>query len=62
MVAFFNRYSMMMWCWEMEPSKRPSFSTLVQTVSKSLEEMADYLHIGAFTDFDSSTGQAEEKL
>ena len=27
---------------------RPSFSTLVQTLSKSLEKMAGYLHIGAF--------------
>ena len=41
---------MMMWCWEMEPGNRPSFSTLVQTLSTSLEDMADYLHIGAFTD------------
>ena len=41
---------MMMWCWEMEPDKRPSFSALVQTLSKSLEVMAGYLHIGAFAD------------
>ena len=40
---------MVMWCWEMEPDRRPSFSTLVQTLSKSLEKMADYLHVGAFT-------------
>ena len=40
----------MMWCWEMEPDKRPSFSTLVQTLSKSLEKMAGYLHIRAFAD------------
>ena len=39
---------MMMWCWEMEPGKRPSFSTLVQTLSKSLEKMAGYLPVGAF--------------
>lgn len=39
---------MMLWCWEMEPSKRPSFSTLVQTLSKSLEKMAGYLPVGAF--------------
>ena len=39
---------MMMWCWEMEPDKRPSFSTLVQTLSKSLEKMAGYLPVGAF--------------
>ena len=39
---------MMMWCWEIEPDKRPSFSTLVKTLSKSLEKMAGYLPIGAF--------------
>ena len=39
----------------MEPGKRPSFSALVQTLSKTLEEMADYLHVGAFTDLKSST-------
>ena len=39
---------MMLCCWEMEPDKRPSFSILVQTLSKSLEKMAGYLHIGAF--------------
>ena len=51
---------MMLQCWEMEPAKRPSFSALVQTLSKTLEEMAGYLHVGAFTDLDSSTGQAEQ--
>ena len=39
---------MMLWCWEMEPDKRPSFSTLVQTLSKTLEKMAGYLPVGAF--------------
>ena len=39
---------MMMWCWEIEPGNRPSFSTLVQTLSKSLEKMAGYLPVGAF--------------
>ena len=51
---------MMMWCWEMEPDKRPSFSTLVQTLTKSLEKMAGYLHIGAFTDLnEENTHQAQ---
>ena len=46
---------MMQWCWEMEPDKRPSFSTLVKSLSKSLEDQAGYLHIiGAFTNLDSS--------
>ena len=47
---------MMLWCWEMEPGKRPSFSALVQILVKTLEQMAGYLHVGAFTDLDSSTG------
>ena len=38
----------MTWCWEMEPSERPSFSTLVQALSKSLEKMAGYLPVGVF--------------
>ena len=49
---------MMQWCWEMEPDKRPSFSTLVKTLSKSLEKQAGYLRVGAFTtgrDHNSST-------
>ena len=51
---------MMLQCWEMEPAKRPSFSALVEMLSKTLEEMAGYLHVGAFTDLDSSTRQAKQ--
>ena len=64
-----------MWCWEMEPGNRPSFSTLVQTLSESLENMAGYLPVGAFneestfyvganaeTDQEASTGQAEHAV
>ena len=40
---------MMRWCWEMEPGDRPSFSTLVKTLSESLEKQAGYLCVGAFT-------------
>ena len=40
---------MMQWCWEMEPDERPSFATLVNTLSKSLETQAGYLRVGAFT-------------
>ena len=38
----------MTWCWEMEPGKRPLFSTLVQSLSTSLEKLAGYLHVGTF--------------
>ena len=54
------RYSIIQWCWEMDPEKRPSFSTLVESVSRTLEDKADYLDIGAFSDhYDDSSGQAE---
>ena len=39
---------MMLWCCEMEADKRPSFSTLVQTLSNSLKKMAGYIPVGAF--------------
>ena len=35
-------------CWSMEPEHRPKFSELVESLSCSLEGMADYIHIGAF--------------
>ena len=40
----------MMWCWEMEPGERPTFSTLIKTLSKSLETMAGYLPVGALNE------------
>ena len=40
---------MMRSCWEMEPGDRPSFSTLVKTLSESLEKQAGYLCVSAFT-------------
>ena len=42
------RYSFMYQCWSGEPEHRPSFTQLVESLSNSLEEMAGYLHIGAF--------------
>ena len=54
---------MMQWCWEMEPDERPSFSILVNTLSKSLENQAGYLRVGAFTDNpDSSIDQKRASL
>ena len=49
----------MLWCWEMEPEKRPSFSTLVCSISTSLETMADYLRLGpAGTDQETETTES----
>ena len=36
----------MMHCWEYEPTKRPSFSALVDALSRYLHALADYLDIG----------------
>ena len=48
-------------CWKMDPNKRPSFSLLVETISKTLAEKADYLTVEISLDhYDSSSGHAEE--
>ena len=46
----------MMSCWVMEPGNRPSFPDLVHTLSKSLEDMAGYLPVGAFAGLDEENG------
>lgn len=38
----------MLKCWELEPELRPSFISLVNTLSHFLETMVDYMDIGAF--------------
>ena len=35
-------------CWELEPESRPSFSSLVQSLSKFLESIAGYMDFSAF--------------
>ena len=40
-------------CWERNPSDRPTFTSLVNTLSNSLGSKAGYLDIGAFTDRDT---------
>ena len=35
-------------CWELEPEKRPSFSSLVKSLSKFLERIAGYMDFSAF--------------
>ena len=36
-------------CWEFEPDGRPSFTSLVDTLSWYLEAMADYMDLGSST-------------
>ena len=38
----------MLHCWELKPKCRPTFSEVVESLSKSLETMADYTDIRAF--------------
>ena len=38
----------MLGCWELEPKNRPIFSEVVDSLSKSLETMADYVKVIAF--------------
>ena len=38
-----------MQCWELEPVNRPTFANIVSALSDSLQAMAGYMDIGAFT-------------
>ena len=39
----------MLQCWELEPEMRPTFTSIVGTLSHFLETMVDYMDISAFT-------------
>ena len=38
----------MLQCWESQPENRPTFSSIVSSLSQSLEAMAGYMDIGTF--------------
>ena len=38
----------MLRCWESEPERRPTFSSIVDTLSRFLAAMVDYMDIGTF--------------
>ena len=42
-LSIIERYEFMLQCWELEPEKRPSFSSLVKSLSKFLESIAGYV-------------------
>lgn len=41
-------YRLMLQCWEFKCDKRPSFSDIIESLSQTLQAMADYINIGAF--------------
>lgn len=44
----------MLQCWEFEPEMRPTFSSIVVSLSQFLEAMVDYMDISTFANW--STG------
>ena len=51
----------MMNCWEYEPDKRPSFSSLVVSLSQYLESMAEYMDVGTSLSKALETNEVEVK-
>ena len=43
------RYNVLLNCWELESDKRPSFSELVDSLSKLLQAMAGYMDFSSIT-------------
>ena len=39
------RYRVMLQCWEIDPDQRPTFTALVDLLSRNLEVMADYMDL-----------------
>ncbi len=51
----------MMSCWKRDPLERPSFSDLVMTISKLLQDMKDYLPLLTLQQQDCLVAIYEEK-
>ena len=45
----------MLQCWKLELEKRPSFSNLVSSLSQSVEAMAGYMDVFAFSGRESDS-------
>ena len=46
-------------CWHTDPEERVSFTQLVESMSQTLEKMADYLDVCTFGALDKQIGEAQ---